>query len=169
MPKFYTIGCGLLRGPHAERQAAFQERIRGSFPTNVALVDIRKEGSGSRNGKAFSQGFEMSWTLRFLDLDCIGGSEVRYGYTTFPALANEHGGTGKGLNQYALDVAQGGCKYDEMIKCAKLIRNHEYSFCLLCSCGKAFKPNGTSWNCHRVPLSLELLEDLEDEWEVEHL
>ena len=165
----FTVGYGLLKGSHEERKVAFQERIRGSFPTNMALVDIRRKDSGSRNGKAFSQGFEMEWTLRHLDLDCIGGSEVRYGYIAFPALANEHGGTRKGLNQYALDVAQGGCKYDEMMKCAKLIRHQEYSFCLLCGCRDALKPNGRSWHCHRVPLALELLETLGDEWEVKHL
>ncbi len=165
----YTIGYGILKGTYAERQEAFQERIKGSFSTNMALVDIRRGGSGSRNGKAFSQGHEMSWTLKHLDLDTIGGSEVRYEYTTFSALANEHGGTRKGLEQYALDVAQGGCKYDEMMKCAKLIRNQEYSFCLLCGCRNAFKPNGTSWNCHRVPLALELLKALGNKWEVKHL
>ena len=169
MGKLYTIGYGILKGTPRQRKLAFQERIRGSFPTNMAIVDIRKAGSGSRNGRSFYQGFEMSWTMRHLNLDCIGSSEVRYGYTAFPALANEHGGTQKGLKQYALDVARGGCKYDAMMKCAKLLRHQEYSFCLLCGCRDAFKPNGTSWNCHRVPLALELLEELGGDWEVEHL
>ena len=167
MGKFYTMGYGILKGPHKERAVAFQERlcdIHKKIGLPLLIIDIRKLWSGSRNGKAFNQEVDRGMAC------LINGIWPKAVYGSFPGLANKFGSTKKGLLRYAEDLHTKDSQW-WIVRLLDLIRSHErsHAIVLLCGCYDAFKPNGHSWHCHRVPLALELLEHLGEDWKVEHL
>lgn len=154
MPKFYTVGTGITTADEfEERCTKIWRQIKQPY---LGIIDVRRKSSKSRNGRWCYQG----------NLCAINE----------PALANDNGGTQAGLRRYheRIKFASSLRHIDDGVPGAyqrvlEYIRQVDYAVILLCSCGKAFKPNGKSWNCHRVPLSLELLGDLEGDWEIEHL
>ncbi len=154
MPKFYTMGTG--RTTADEFQKRCDKLWRQIEQPYMDIIDIRRKGSRSRNGAWCYQAY------------LCGIKE--------PRLSNSHGGTQAGLRKYREAIKLASCfgpasdgipgAFQRVLR---LIQRPEYAVILLCSCGKAFKPNGKSWNCHRVPLALELLKELGDKWKVEHL
>jgi hypothetical protein len=167
--RILTIGYGILTGTHEEREAAFQERLcvvdTGGW--GLRVVDIRIAGCGSRNGPFFFEGDQgMRLLVAQLVPDVI--------YSSLPDLCNTFGGSQAGLKRYREHIAANKIIFESGVNMAYrqlmgYVCTTNKLVVLLCSERKAFKPNGKSWNCHRVPLSLELLEDLGDGWEVEHL
>lgn len=166
----FTLGYGLLTGTHAERKEAFRERLRyiqREIGKPIALVDIRQAGSGSRNGVWFREPSllakhrtSMSWLVSSIE---------RVYYTHEPRLANHWGQTQANLRLYAYEL---GFDYDmrEAIEGVKAIaKTPEHVVVLMCGCGNAFKKNGTTWNCHRVPLAEALVKELGAEWTAIHL
>ncbi len=159
--RFFTMGISLTT------EKDFILRIRAvrilTGKDKVMFVDIRRKGSRSRNGMPFWQN---------VILHTIGYEDGILG-TIAHELSNHYGSTQAGLKRYhsALqdEIGAGYTVGEEFERIKDYIEKDRYAVILLCSCGKAFKPNGKSWNCHRVPLALELLDDLGDEWEVEHL
>ncbi len=162
---FYTMGYGILKGTHRARELAFQERLsrtRESIGKHFIIIDIRKSECGSRNGPFFFQGASGMGAL-------IRGIWGTASYNTASLLCNTFGITQAGLRKYARNIrnSQGGnWQFDWLLR--EIMLDND-AIVLLCGCREAFKKNGKSWNCHRVPLSLELLEDLGEGWEVEHL
>ena len=164
MGKLYTMGCGILKGTHKERKEAFQKRICEIDTGGIGMrfVDIRKYKCGSRNGQAFSEGTGMC--------DLINEIWPAATYISLPCLCNAFGSTQAALQKYAAEFRHDPNAELEFNLLLKWIREGDRAIVLLCSERKAFKPNGTSWNCHRVPLALELLTDLGEAWgEVKHL
>jgi len=166
MPKFYTIGYGILEGTHKQRRTVFQHRLcrlnTQIGGQGLSIVDIRKHECGSRNGQFFRQGIYGMGSL-------INGTWPVATYNELSALYNPFGSTQAGLRQYATDFRKiKGAEYSFGIL-LKWIRSEGRAIILLCGCHDALKSNGTSWHCHRVPLALELLDDLPEGWGVEHL
>lgn len=177
----WTLGYGILKGTHEERKVKFQKRLqwikRGVGKPTIALVDIRRAGCGSMNGIWFHQSVTerrhkyphsgMSALVGELDCDVT--------YSREPELANEWGVTQAGLKRYAhqLERAIIGFTDTEQLKSLQRIVDialeGERAVVLLCGCKQAFKKNGTSWNCHRVPLGSALVGLLGPEWAIIHL
>ncbi len=151
MAKFWTIGIGLTTETDFMHRL-FQLRL-SVIPKQVQVIDIRRKDSRSRNG---------SW--------CYQRLLCKY---KEPDLANHFGSRISDLYRYSdyLKWGDGELPAPEaaLNRVLNYIKKDDRAVVLVCSCGKAFKKNGMSWNCHRVPLALELLKDLDDDWEVEHL
>lgn len=164
MRKFYTMGYGILKGPHEGRKLAFQERLRRihrSIGKQLRIVDIREHECGSRNGKAFAQGIYGIGSL-------INDIWPLATYNTLSPLSNTFGSTQAGLRKYFTNFREIQGAEFHFSTLLKWIRHTDRAIVLLCGCHDALKPNGHSWHCHRVPLALELLKELPG-WEVEHL
>ena len=146
--KFYTIGYGSLKGTHAERKAAFQKRLRHVIEytgKSITIVDIRRSGSGSRNGHAFDN--SPTGMINLV-------REVSGKYISIPALAN----TFRSLPRYRASLNDNSRV--ELLK--KMIIGNQSAVVLLCGC-REYK------HCHRTTLAEKLLECLGDKWEVDHL
>jgi len=166
----YTIGYGLLEGAHAERKEQFQNRLREiqrRLGETLCLVDIRKRGCGSRNGPW------CSWEGMRQTVATMNSS---FQYRAYPTLSNGFGGTKAGLEDYKSWLLEevnnpDSLQADAFRKLNRRQRHRPYwAFIFLCGCKDAFKKNGTTPNCHRVPL-VEALMDFQPElWgEVVHL
>jgi hypothetical protein len=180
MGSIYTVGYGLLTGSHEERKVSFQKRleyIQRGIGKRLFVVDIRKAGSGSRNGPHFSQGIDMVQMVRKLSGDGGKKLEETITYIGEPDLANEYGGCLRALRAYshrlklAVDYMDGdlsgmSAAFFYMVSLAK---KQDCAVLLMCGCKDAFKKNGTTPNCHRVPLADALVGELGDGWSVVHL
>lgn len=167
----YDIGYGVLKGTHKERKVAFQNRLQyvaRGIGKPVTLIDIRREGSGSRNGVAFGQGIGMRQIVRF-----AGSPGRRFVYEPEPELANIWGGTKRGLERYATQIRRSLDGNEDLwamregftrVRVAVIAQEQARAVVLLCGCKDVFKPNGHTWNCHRGPLGEVLLEQLGEGW-----
>lgn len=176
--RIYDIGYGITT------QMEFIERLKMAFPDGDAVVvDIRKQGSGSRNA-----GDWANWGSEYM------GETVKFSgntYLTVPSLANKHGNTKAGLLMYR-DELIGGWKRSHLDVFVGIIKDKPMTkFCLMCCERKPFKgaftprrklENGgfigwESWkggpNCHRVTLGFEITQrmriDHNLEWFIKHL
>lgn len=172
----WTCGYGIIEGTWLEKKAKFQERLERIYRgigKPVTVVDIRKQRSGSRNGKWFQQGHGNGMDgliseLRYDKIDIF--------YVAEPALFNEHGGTKYGLLKYrnVLWFHLGLGRYEQEVfeafhRIKAVAEDGARAVLLMCGCKKAFKANGTTWNCHGVPLALELVKSLGEGWRAVHL
>lgn len=167
----WTVGYGIIEGTWQEKKAKFQERLRylqQGIGKPITVVDIRKERSGSRNGKWFRQFptglFQLVADIRDRNIYCV--SE--------PALANGWGGSKWELEElYASELAGSVLAKNDMGvargRVKAIAEAGERAVALLCGCRDAYKPNGTTPNCHRVPLAEALVRELGDGWSIIHL
>jgi hypothetical protein len=173
--KIFDIGYGQTT------KASFIERLKAAFPeVSAVIVDIRKEGSGSRNGRWANWGENMEATCE----------EAGHSYITFPGLSNPYGGTQKGLWEYEQSINYGKRREHMDVLTYTIVENPQMPYCLLCSERKPYKgephtiiaPGRTtigSWstsckdNCHRVIVARNFTGrawfDHEEVWEVIHL
>ena len=156
----YTLGYGLLEGTHAERKRAFQDRLKGiqeEIGLPVVVVDIRKIGSSSRNGKWCDQsphnGVGLWETLE----------EIEIPYSDQSVFANHYGHTQRGFAEYRRSITS---RNDYLFQYE--INSGYIAHLLLCAERKPFKPSGAP-NCHRVVLAEELVKRMGMGWEVWHL
>lgn len=182
MNRIWTLGYGILEHTHEERKVAFQERlgiISRGIGKPITLVDIRKEGSGSRNGiwfrqyvtKRKNQHNHSGMYALVAELDC------NIAYWREPALANNFGQTKCQLELYensleaSLILADdlGKERAEAFYRVADHANTRVRAVVLMCGCKQAFKKNGTTWNCHRVPLANALVEILGNGWSICHL
>lgn len=176
----YTVGYGILMGTHRERRDKFTNRleyIQHGIGKPITVVDIRKWGSGSRNGPLFAQPKTENAISGMRRLAGLCNDDVfRVDYKAEPNLCNRYGGALWQLKAYRGNVRTRLCFPDG----SDLVREAftrvkvealkgERAVVLLCGCKNAFKPNGTTWHCHRVPLAELLIEALGDPWTVVHL
>ena len=172
-----TVGYGLLKGTHEERRASFQKRlgwIRRGIGKPIVLVDIRKAGCGSINGKWFRQPsglVDIEPSIKYL-MRFLAGID----YVAEHGLANEWGGAKWQLELYADELRHSlnyepdlGDMLEALVGVKAIAEAQERAVVLMCGCKAAFKKNGTTWNCHRVPLGDALVEMLGDGWRVTHL
>ncbi len=172
MGKLFTIGYGgtwkerITKAQFQERLWLFQERAK----KRLAIVDIRKLTSKSLNGKWFYHpAGGQDYSIKKLVED-MGRSNL---YFDAHVLSNSYGGSVAGLKRYSwfLEhfrwVTYSGVDviFQRIIR---MIQSEDYAVILLCAELNPFNKSGSP-RCHRVPLSLELLEDLGEGWEVEHL
>jgi hypothetical protein len=156
--KIYTLGYGRTK------KHEFQQRIRG-MPFRV-IFDLRREGSGSRNGKWCWQGEEhIGMTIRHLQ-----GIDMRY--IPVPELANEYGNTRRGLALYTLSLRDRKADLEELAThIAWMSSKGEYG-CLMCAERRSHTPSGKP-ACHRVLVAEILAESISDslgqKWSVEHV
>ncbi len=165
--RFYTMGTGLTtKEAFIKRLRDIREMVKADamLPDRISLVDIRRKWSGSRNGKwCYWEHLPSAFRLFNIEVD------------SRPVLSNTFGATQAALREYRDHLHSNGKivgflrVFPEYSSIKARIERRAVTVILLCSERKAFKKNGKSWNCHRVPLSLELLEALGDTWEVEHL
>ncbi len=170
----YSIGYGILKGTHEERKVAFQKRlknIRLGIGKPITIVDIRKYGSGSRNGMWFRQrrGFLTD------HMGVLVNEVERASYIDGSGLANHHGATLKGLRLYARQLER-SLRHpivrhiaESLWSVTAIAEQDERAVVLLCGCKQAFKKNGTTWNCHRVPLADALVKVLGPGWDAVHI
>lgn len=170
----WSMGYGIYEGLHPDRAQRFRKRllyIRRAIDKPITLIDIREKGSGSRNGWRFAQGQNgMCWLASSL-------REKGIGYQAEPALYNEWGGAKWQLKKYDTELRKALiCLDSHLVKTSVAFwrvkeRAEEGSLAvvLLCGCKEAFKKNGTTWNCHRVPLSEALVKELGEDWKAVHL
>lgn len=176
----YTLGYGIIKGTHREKRNKFVKRleyIQRGVGMRLFVVDIRKAGCGSRNGPHFSQGAGMLQMVRKLSGKPGRELEETITYVTEPHLANKYGASAKALKAYAVRLELAVEYLDEDLTdmsaafyyVAQLARRRNRAIVLLCGCKDAYKANGTTWNCHRVPLGEALVKKLGDGWDVCHL
>ena len=170
--KFYTMGYGIT----TKEDFLFRLKcISKTLGMSLSLVDIRQFESKSRNGEWCYQGGNRADTGLS---KTVAQSKLPVEYHTASGLANGYPGTKAGLEQYR-QYLKGSRRLPStlaarnFIKLRVLIRftylgNIQKAIILLCSERKPFKTAKTP-NCHRIILAEELLEDLGDGWEVEHL
>lgn len=171
---FYTMGYGILTGKHVDRREAFRKRLRNlqtALGKGLWIVDIRKKGSGSWNGKWFNQGGTGSNPGMFITV-----FRTRSIYSAEPDLSNEFGNTKRGLENYqkwlSRELCEDGSASDAFYRVLGMIEDaHDYRVVLLCSCRDAMGkrrhkvqgeiPTGRA-NCHRVPLGKALADHFPD-------
>lgn len=172
----YSVGYGLIKGTHEERKHKFQKRleyIQRGIGKPVTLVDIRWAESGSRNGKWFKQGHGRGMDGLVLELRY---DKVDVLYIAEPDLDNTWGGAKWQLEMYmkflvsGLEYGRYGLEMAEACNRVKAVAEEGVrAVLLMCGCKKAFKKNGTTWNCHRVPLAEALVKELGEGWKAVHL
>jgi len=180
----YTAGYGLLSGTHEERKLSFQKRleyIQRGIGKPITLVDIRKEGCGSWNGKWFRQSSglvdiepSMRYLVRFLD---------SIEHMAEPDLFNSYGPAKWQLEKYSTTIDQSLILLDDYLEPMReaflqvkaVAEWRERVVVLLCGCKDAYmydvklrRCRGRA-KCHRVPLAAALVKELGAEWEVCHL
>lgn len=163
----YSLGYGIITGTRDEKRDKFVKRlqyIQRGIGKPLTVVDIRKAASGSRNGIAFAMRSDgMASLVRGLG----------FVYTAETYLANEWGGAKWQLESYQDELHGSLLVGNEIAKAlgriVAIAKDDSRGLLLLCGCKNAFKPNGHTWNCHRVPLSLELERELGDGWRTVHL
>ena len=167
----YTLGYGWYKKySHEEAREAFQTRmeyVQRGIGQPIAVVDIRQAGSGSRNGAWFREptglcDIERSIKLMFKVVKHVD-------YTNEPDLANGWGSTQADLRLYAHGLSMDYDMRQAVERVKAIAEVQESVVVLMCGCKDAFKQNGTTWNCHRVPLADALADELGDEWSVIHL
>ncbi len=173
--KIFDIGYGLTK------KEPFIARLKAAFPqVRAMIVDVRKKGSGSRNGRWANWGENMEATC----------GEAGHSYTTFPELSNPYGDTQKGLRQYEQSIDSGSLREHMDVLTYMIIENPQTPYCLLCSERKPYKgepwviqQKGPQWttigswsgpdNCHRVIVARNFTAKAwffhEQKWEVIHL
>lgn len=168
MNAIYTLGYGLLKGPHAERKLAFQKRLRkiqDEIGKPLEIVDIRRDGARSRNGHWFDQGRGGHGMAHLIEM-------TGWVYLKCPDLANIFKSTNSGMRAYRWRLqhwADDLCVRQDFQRVAKKCLYGRGAVMLLCAERDALKPNGHTPNCHRVILAEELLNYLGDDWKVIHL
>jgi hypothetical protein len=170
----YTVGYGMMEGSHTERKEKFQKRlldIQRKIGKPITLIDIRRKNSGSHNGFWFTQYGGLEALVMNMQR---GDIEVK----PEPNLANKRGDTLRELVKYRnelwFNLGPGAYEKDvayafNRVRVASISQNEARAVVLLCGCRDAYKPNGTTWNCHRAPLADVLVEQLGEGWEVVHL
>ena len=151
MDKIYTIGYGRSTWPYF-----FSRLDVAHIP---CVVDIRRECSGSRNGKAFYWGYGQDGERYMGDMLSEAGIE----YFTIPELAN---GYGQSLTTFwtnleiALECGKGGMSaaYHELKEI--MLELGGRNICLLC-CERDWK------QCHRKIVAEFVAEEME--LEIVHL
>ncbi len=175
----YSAGYGIITGTRDEKRDKFVKRlqyIQRGIGKPLTIVDIRTWGSGSRNGPLFAQpkGDSISGMRRLAGL--CNYDEYSVDYVAESDLCNRYGGALWQLRAYRGNISTRLCfpgspdlvrEAFERVSAAAL--KGERAVILLCGCKNAFKPNGTTWNCHRVPLAELLVEILGDGWTTVHL
>jgi len=155
MPEtIFTMGYGRTS------REAFQERLlclHEEVDKRILVIDIRKEGSRSRNGK-WCHSVELSRTVYELG--------TGYGCWTHTLLVNQHGNTKAGLEEYRSHLRASLVMNDLL---DNIYNNTHNCYVLLCAERKPFKTNDKTPNCHRVILAEELVKELGEDWEVKHL
>lgn len=179
MGKVWTVGYGILQGTHRERKVAFQKRLRyiaSGIGKPVTVIDVRKIGSGSRNGEAFKQGGKIHYRGMCSTVRHAGKPGQWFVYEPEPELGNTWGPAKWQLESYAFQLAlalKDPCVEQAMREAFDRVKaiavEGSRAVVLLCGCRKAYKANGTTWNCHRVPLAEALIAELGEGWEVKHL
>lgn len=170
--KIYDIGYGI------STKEEFVNRLKSAFPDGDAMiVDIRKAGSGSRNGGWANWGEEMSNTCS------LSGNQ----YSSIPQLSNPYGNGKKGLWDFTTELSD-GWRRKHIDRFANMVRSRpQIKYCLLCSERKPYKgtykptyediTTEANWtgdaNCHRVAVAnfavSRLFLDHEEWWESIHL
>lgn len=184
MKKIWTLGYGILKGTHFKRHELFSKRLQYIYKgigKHLAVIDIRRAGSGSINGEWFQQGdcperwLDFPFAMWRLVETCGMVNPREFKYLAEPALANNWGATQAGLKRYAQELDRGITgfadtdQYKSLQRIVGIAQEGERAVVLMCGCKPAFKKNGTSWNCHRVPLALKLVDLLGSEWSIIHL
>lgn len=176
----YTCGYGIIEGTRIEKRDKFVSRleyIQRGIGKPVTVVDIRKWGSGSRNGPLFSQpkGENSISGMRRLTGLC-NDEALTIDYKAESILCNQHGSSLRGLRRYSghiftqLSFSDGPNLIREAFMRVKVeALKGERAVLLLCGCKEAFRPNGTTSKCHRVPLADLLVTELGEGWRAVHL
>jgi len=167
----YDLGYGTTT------KSGFQSRLVKFFPANDAvIVDVRKAGSGSRNGKwAYWGSINMGKT-------CI---EMGMEYWPMPGLSNEYGNTKKGFARYVRMIDRDSSMRSAISLIVAAVLKNDKQYCLLCAELKPYTgkpPSPTSafpyhWsgnqNCHRVIITAQLTArlwfDHKERWVSGHL
>lgn len=153
--RVWTIGYGITT------KEGFVNRLKAAFPDRDAvIIDIRKEGSGSRNVGSWA-----NWGSEYM------GETVKLSgnrYLNIPALASKHGKTKAGLLLYRDELIDGWKRPHLDVLVEMMKDDPKTKYCFMCCERKpfagAFSPrtkcsNGEyigweSWsgkeNCHRV-------------------
>lgn len=181
----FTMGYGRTsKDEFVSRLMALRVHLSGPLD-KIVIIDVRRGGSRSRNGRWAWQGYNMQQTAR------IAGAL----YQPWPELANPFRPTKAGLEQYA------ACLVDTTRLCwLRQIRNEPafwndqrlviaaaytqlvvqilswqrrgMTACLLCSERRPTVPPTGRPRCHRVPLAEEVARDagrLDVSLEVKHV
>lgn len=115
MGKIYTVGYGILKGTHYERHELFSKRLRYIYKEigkHLAVIDIRRAGSGSINGEWFQQGecperwLDFPFAMWRLVETCGMVAPKEFKYFAEPDLANHWGSIQKALKAYAHRLEQ---------------------------------------------------------------
>jgi len=176
MNSFYTLGYGrTTKLDFLVRLGEIQSELR----KKLVLVDVRRNGCGSRNGVwCRHPGIERVTGLAGTIQD-----ETEYGYIAMPRLGNNYGSSQRGLRKYQKDLVDGissgeGYIYLSVDRLCKTIQeSSNRAYILLCSERYAFRGmKSGQFNaayesvdntitqkplCHRVILARELLKHLE--------
>lgn len=147
MNQILTVGYG------RDTKEGFQDRLRLLNTSPCVIVDVRKENSGSRNGK---------WAC--WDPEGMGATvgEIGVQYVSMPGLANKHGNTREGLLRYEAELLPQGALCEPFNFLKYLIEKGGAAYCLLCAERKPFRRGHVidRPNCHRVVLAERLLYEL---------